>query len=70
MTIDSRISANRIGFVTYHHAKDAIKAKKVLNEDPKSKFKGLIQVFPNLLMNHLIKTPNSLFHSAVLEAAN
>ncbi len=45
---------SRIGFVTYHQAKDAIKAKKVLNEDAKSKFRGLIQVRQTCYHSRLI----------------
>mmetsp|Transcript_41562 Transcript_41562/g.111453 ORF Transcript_41562/g.111453 Transcript_41562/m.111453 type:complete len:574 (-) Transcript_41562:119-1840(-) len=42
----------RIGFVTYQYAKDAIKAKKTLNEDPKSRFRGLIQFSKQPTKNH------------------
>ena len=45
---------NRIGFATFHCAKDAIKAKKILNEDPKSKFRGLIQVGVNFCLCEMV----------------
>ena len=44
ITYANSFRLRRIGFVTYHHAKDALKAKKALNEDPASIYHGLIQV--------------------------
>ena len=42
----------RIGFVTYLHAKDAVKAKRALNKNTKSEFHGLVRFSKTLTKNH------------------
>jgi hypothetical protein len=47
----------RIGFVTYYQAKDALKAKKALNDDPESKFHGLVMFSRQPTKNHVQNAP-------------